>query len=576
MEKWTICNKTGDFDHICNTFGVSMIMARLLVNRGINTVEEIEEFLNPRTDNLHSPHLMEGADCAADIIINAIDAGKRIRVVGDYDVDGIMSTFVLTDALKRAGADVDWYIPHRIKDGYGLNSDIICTAHEDGISLVVTCDNGISAVDASMKAKELGVSLVITDHHEIPAQLPLAEVIVDPKQECDSYPCREICGAVVAAKLADIIFEKKHVSGSFCDYLEFVGMATICDVVELKGENRTIATLGMEKIRKTQNPGLSALITATGIEKNQISEYHMGFVLGPCLNATGRIDDAGMAIELLQAKDGAVAAKLAEECRSLNEERKYMTTQQEKVAVDILDSAELDRVIVLELKECHESILGIIAGRLKERYNRPAIVLTGNKDDYKGSARSISSYNMFAELVKCDELLVRYGGHPMAAGLTVRSGRLDEFRQLINSNCTLTEDDMCRKQLIDMEVSFGLFTEEIIREIDRLGPYGQGNSSPLFAERSLKVKEMRYIGRDRNFLRFRLKNNYNQEFTAVYFGDSAQLIADIEAKYGNGEKEKALAGIPNDIRMTVTYVPRINEYQNSKDIQMLVKGYKLQ
>lgn len=576
MEKWTICNKKGDFAGIRQRFGISEIMARLLVNRDITDSEEIRHYLRPTLDDLHSPHLMKNLDGAVSFTAEKIQNHKKIRVVGDYDVDGIMATFILNDALKRCGADVDWYIPHRIRDGYGLNEGIIHTAGYDGVDTVITCDNGISALAASLEAEKLGITLIVTDHHELPAQLPVAAYIVDPKQEGETYPCREVCGAVVAAKFAEALLKMMGIEAKPTDYIEYMAMATICDVVSLKGENRIIARLGMEALKNTRNSGLAALMRETGIEPDTLSEYHIGFVLGPCFNATGRIDDAGLAFELLSADTDYDAGRLALECKNLNEDRKRITAQQEQVAYDILDAIgeNLPSVIVLNLPECHESILGIIAGRIKERYNRPAIVLTKSGDNYKGSARSIPAYNMFEELCGCSEYLLKFGGHPMAAGLTVYDGQVEAFTEAINRRCTLTPDDMCRKVQIDAEISFNLFSEEILSEINSLAPFGPSNPPPLFAERNLKVKSIRYIGKDNSFLKFRLENGYGHEFTATSFADADEIVEQLSQKFGRAQVERALTGGENNILITAAYVPRMNEYRDIKEMQMNIKALR--
>ena len=577
MDRWTICNKTADFESIKEKFGVSDIMARLLVNRGLTDPEVIRTFLSPSKADLHSPHLLMNMDGAAALLLKKIEEGRRIRVVGDYDVDGIMATYILNDALRLSGADADWYIPHRIRDGYGLNEEIIKKAAEDGVDTVITCDNGIAAVAASIEAEKHGITLIVTDHHEIPEVLPHAAFIVDPKQKEDSYPCPEICGAVVAAKLAQVLFELKGIDAGITRYLEFMAMATICDVVPLYGENRVIAKLGTEALKTTSNPGLSALLDETAIDREALGEYHIGFILGPCFNATGRIDDAGLAFSLLSAKDAPEAARIAHECRELNDERKVMTAEQETVAAELLGPAEElpDRVIVLELPDCHESILGIIAGRIKERYNRPAIVVTKSGEGYKGSARSIPAYNMFEELTKCQRYLVRFGGHPMAAGLTLQKDKLEEFRKALNEGCELTDADMCRKILIDMEVSFNLFTEDVVNEIEQLAPFGAGNCSPLFAERGLKCRSIKYIGKENNFLRFRLVNSFGHEFTATCFLDAQSVISQLADRFGRSEVDRALAGGSSNISFTAAFVPKLNVYRDIRDIQMNIKYIKL-
>lgn len=575
MEKWTICNRTGDFEGIRRRFGVSDITARLLVNRRITEETETDAFLHPNEKQLNSPELMTGLSEAVDFITQKIREGRKIRIVGDYDVDGIMATFILFDSLGRAGADVDWYIPHRIRDGYGLNEDIMRTASADGVDTVITCDNGISAVAAGIEAAKAGISLIITDHHEVPDEVPPAEVIVDPKQPGDTYPCHEICGAVVASKLGRTVLKRLGTDVPEDEYLEYMAMATICDVVALRGENRTIAALGMEKLRTTSNLGLSALIRATEIDPQTLSEYHVGFILGPCFNATGRIDDAGLAMELLTAKDAAEAEKLADECRRLNEERKEMTAEQEQKTIEKLEAlSSIPKVIVLELEDCHESILGIIAGRIKERYNRPAIIVTMSKGNYKGSGRSVVGYNLFEELTAHKEYLLKFGGHPLAAGMTIEKEKLDGFREALNRDCLLNEEDMCRKIQIDAEVSFQLFTPQVVDEIGMLAPFGQGNPAPLFAERGLRVRGMKYIGRDNSFLRFKVVNSGGYEFTALSFFPADETVAEMNQKFGEAEVAKAFAGAENSIVMTAAFVPRINVFRDMTEVQMNIKALR--
>lgn len=573
MDNWTICNKTGDFDMIKREFSVNDITARLLVNRGITGREEIEAFLHPTIFDLHPASLLLGMEKAASTMATAITDHVRIRVIGDYDVDGIMSTYILTDALRRCGADVDSYIPHRIKDGYGLNSSMIEQAGADGVGLVVTCDNGISAVEAAKTAETLGIMLIVTDHHEIPDILPKAEVIIDAKQTGDCYPCRDICGAVVAAKVAEAVSGKMGTPYAPDRYLEYMAMATICDVVPLIGENRTIAKLGIEKLKKTDNPGLKFLMEENTLDMESLSEYHVGYILGPCFNATGRIDDAGLALRMLQTRDTHEAAVCAHECRELNEERKQMTAEQEKLAYAELAKSPVSDVIVLRLDSCHESIMGIIAGRIKERYNRPAIVVTKSGENLKGSCRSIPAYNMFEELKKCSDLLLKFGGHPMAAGLTLREEDLEAFRERLLENSTLTEKDMQRKMLIDAEVSFGMFDEKALSELAMLAPFGTPNYSPLFAERGLTVKSIKRMGRDGNFLRFKLADRYTDDITGVCFNDADQTLAELSENHGEivSDDNGVRCG---ELSVTAAYVPKLNVFRDVSEIQMNIRSLR--
>lgn len=571
--KWTIFNKIGDFDKICDTFGVSQITARLLVNRDISEEEAVRRFLFPSAKDLHDPFLLDGMQRAVELVSAAIDDKKKIRVVGDYDVDGITATYVLSDALKRMGADADAYIPHRIRDGYGINEEIVRTASRDGVFMIITCDNGISALDAAQTAKELGIKMVITDHHEAGDIIPAADAVVDPKTEGCSYPCREICGAVVAAKLVHALAVIRHENITLMDYIEFLGLATICDVVELTGENRSIARLGMNAMATTRNIGLRHLIENTMTDSQEINEFHLGFIIGPCLNATGRIDDAELALRLFTTEDEAEAREIALKCRDLNEERKLLTSQQEDVAVGICEEMpDSTEVIVVLLENCHESILGIIAGRIKERYNKPTIIMTRSGEFLKGSARSIPEYNMFNHLKLCDDLLVKYGGHPMAAGLSIRPESFSEFVKRLNDDCEISLEDMVPKVKLDAVVSFNLFTEQVINEIESLAPFGTGNGQPLFGEKDMKVLNMRYIGRENAFLRFTFLNSAGSTITAVSFAPAQVTVGTLIDIYGRREVDAAFAGKPNSLSLSVAYVPRMNVYRDIKEIQMNIRN----
>lgn len=572
MEKWAIRNKTGDFDGISKKFGISKVSARMLVNRDLCDFDRIEEFLNPDLAMLHSPIFLKGISEAATELRKKISGGKKIRVVGDYDVDGIMATYILTDAIRSCNGNADWYIPHRIRDGYGINPEIIDSAADDGVDTVVTCDNGIAAFDAADEARKVGINMIITDHHELQDRLPDCDIIIDPKQKDDTYPCKDICGAVVAAKLAMMLFETMNIGYENDRYLEFMAMATICDVVSLRGENRVIAKLGIKKLANTSNPGLAALLSEKNLDAEGLTEYHVGYVLGPCFNATGRIDDAGVALNMLMENDREAAAKYARECVQLNEERKEMTAKQEKKAIDLVDSfAVLPKVLVVELEDCHESILGIIAGRLKEHYSRPAIAATRNNEGYKASARSTENYNIFEELKKCSDLLVKFGGHPMAAGLTIKEGCFDEFAKRLNDNCVLCEEDMCKRVLLDAEVAFNAFDEKTMDELSRFAPFGPGNPPALFAERNLRVREISYIGKDNSFLKMILENSLRCVITATLFSDVANAIESLERKFGREQVKKAFNGEKNDLYITAAYVPRVNVFRDMKDIQMNIK-----
>ena len=583
-EKWSVCNKKGDFEFIMNTFGVTASTARLLINRDKTTEEEIREFLYPDEAMLYPGTLMRNLTEAADIIEEKLSSHAKIRIIGDYDADGIMSTFILYDALQKLGAEADFYIPDRVRDGYGINEDMIVKASEDGIDTVLTCDNGISALDAAAEAKKRGITLIVTDHHELPEELPDAKVIVDPKHPDDTYPCKNICGAVVAAKLAAELLERKGLApkNKGClDYIEYMGIATICDVVPLEKENKTIASLGLKKLNEKYlagtdvtdiNTGLKALIDLCDI-KGIISDHTVGFVIGPCLNATGRLDLAGRALHMLLAKDPAEALQYAGECRELNEERKAMTVSETEKALNILETeGALDRVIVVELPECHESLAGIIAGRLREKYIKPVFVLTKGKDVIKGSGRSIPGYNMFGEMQKCSELFTKFGGHPMAAGLSLLEENVALFRSKINDICTLTEEDMKKKVLLDAAVPISAFDEKSVAELQLFAPCGPENPAPLFGDRNNRVIRLRRIGKNNNFLKLSMEDSKGVRYSAVCFKDAEEIITALSEKYGTAQVDRAFEGRDNDIRLTISYIPEINEYNGVRSIQMKIQG----
>ena len=585
-EKWSVCNKKGDFGFIMNTFGVTASTARLLINRDKTTEEEIREFLYPDEDNLHPGTLMRNLKEAADIIEEKLSSLKKIRIIGDYDADGIMSTFILYDALKKLGAEADFYIPDRIRDGYGINADMIVKASEDGIDTVLTCDNGISATDAAEEAKKRGITLIVTDHHELPAELPEASIIVDPKHPEDTYPCKNICGAVVAAKLSAELLERHGLAAKnkgCLDYIEYMGIATICDVVPLEKENKTIASLGLKKLNEKYllgdttgdgsiNMGLKALIDLCDI-KGVISDHTVGFIIGPCLNATGRLDLAGRALHMLLAEDPAQALKYAGECRELNEERKSMTVSETEKALKGIESEGItDRVLVVELPDCHESLAGIIAGRIREKYIKPVFVLTKGKDMIKGSGRSIPGYNMFGEMQKCSELFTKFGGHPMAAGLSLPEENVAVFREKINALCTLTEEDMKKKVLLDAAVPISAFDEKSVEELQLFAPCGPENPAPLFGDRNNKVVRMRRIGKNNNFLKMTMEDSKGVRYSAVCFKDADEVILALSEKYGTAQVDRAFEGRDNDIRLTISYVPEINEYNGIRSIQMKIQG----
>ena len=569
--KWTILNKKGDEAAVCTEFGCPEVVARLLVNRDICEKEAVRRFLFPNLADFYDPFLMKGMSEACDCIIDALKKKLRMRVVGDYDVDGVMSAYILSDGLKRLGADVDVYLPHRIRDGYGINSRIVENAHAEGVKLIVTCDNGISAFEAAEKARELGIVMVVTDHHEAGEETIPAAAVVDPKQKGCTYPFREICGAVVAAKLIEALGVKTGNGAKASDYLEYMCLATVCDVVPMIDENRAIVSLGMSVLRNTANLGLRALIDAKQIDKEAIDEYKIGFVIGPCINAAGRIDDAMLALSLLKAESTAEAERLAIICSDLNEQRKAMSNEaQEKAKKLIGDSAE-EKVLVVFLDDCHESILGIVAGHLRETYSRPAVVLTRSGDLLKGSARGVPGYNLFEALTSCRDLLAKYGGHALAAGLSLPEKNLDEFRKRLNNECNLSIEEMLPVVRLDAVVPFEMMTEETVEWIGKLAPFGAPNEKPLFAQRDLSVVSLGYMGKENSSLRLRLKTPAESFVSASKFFTAAETVKKLEDICGKEEVDKAFAGRNNDMKITVAYEAQINDFRGVREVQMIVR-----
>lgn len=587
-EKWVLKNKKADFTTIMEDHSISECLARLLVNKGLIEKEDIKLYLNPVYDMTYSPLLMKDLLKACQILEEKIDKGQPIRIVGDYDVDGVASTYILFTALTLCEAHVDYEIPDRIKDGYGINEQIINEAFEAGIDTILTCDNGIAATEQVAKAKELGMTVIVTDHHDLPFMmegekksyiLPAADAVVNPKQEDCGYPCKQLCGAAVAYKLMETLYERKNISKEeLIPLREAVAIATVCDVMELTGENRILVKKGLELLRNTKNFGLRALLEKNSVALANLSAYHLGYVIGPCLNAGGRLDTAKKGLGLLLAKNSEEAEKQAEELKSLNDLRKKMTEEGLRNAIDIIETTDLkeDKVLVVHLADCHESLAGIIAGRLRERYNKPAIVLTNAHDMVKGSGRSIEKYNMHEELTRCKEYLVKFGGHPMAAGMTLNPSSLEAFRYSLNANTTLTEEDLIPKVTIDIVLPLGYISEGLVEEIALLEPFGKGNEKPVFADRNLKVLKLAILGKNKKVLKLLVKNQYGKEMDAMYFGDTEAFLADLEFNYGKEETDKAFHNRSNKIQLSVTYYPSINEYNGNRSLQIIIQNYKIE
>ena len=570
MEKWFVTMKKADFNGIAARYHISPILARLIRNRDVVEDAQIEKYLNGTLSDLHDGMQMKDMDRAVEILREKIEKHARIRVIGDYDIDGVNASYILQDGLSGLGADVDTDIPDRIRDGFGLNRMLIDKALEDGIDTIITCDNGIAAWDEISYGKEQGLTIVVTDHHEIPYleteegrqyQLPPADAVVDPHRPDCGYPFPGLCGAAVAYKLVEALYRAMEADLSRIGRLmEHVAIATVGDVMDLCGENRIFVKAGLEMLKHTQNEGLKALIECTGVPVERLSAYHIGFVLGPCINASGRLDTAKRALALLNAKDPEEAARLAEELKELNDSRKELTEQGVEQAVEMIEQSSLkeDRVLVVYLPDCHESIAGIIAGRIRERYYRPVFVLTSAEEGVKGSGRSIENYHMFEEMCRCRELFTKFGGHKLAAGLSLKEEHVDEFRRRINELATLTEEDLTEKVSIDMQLPIAYLSQKLVEELERLEPFGKGNTKPLFAEKNLRVISPRILGKNQNVLKFQVEDARGLRMDAVYFGDVRACMEYM------GQKK----------RMSFTYYPTVNEYMGRRSLQITVVNYR--
>ena len=570
MEKWFLTMKKADFNSIARKYHISPITARLIRNRDVIGDEAIDFYLNGTIADLYDGMLMQDMDKAVEILAEKIGEEKQIRIIGDYDIDGVNATYILQEGLSGLGAHVDTDIPDRIKDGYGLNIDLINRALDDGVDTIITCDNGIAAADEIAYGKKNGLTVIVTDHHEVPYVemngekeylLPMADAVVDPHRADCGYPFKGLCGAAVAYKLIEALYNIMQRDPEDVDYLmENVAIATVGDVMDLTGENRIFVKQGLEMLKRTKNQGLKALIECTGIDVERLSAYHIGFVLGPCINASGRLDTAKRALELLNAKTRREAVMLAEDLKALNDSRKEMTEKGVEEAVQMIESTSLkdDKVLVVYLPDCHESIAGIIAGRIKERYYRPTFVLTKAEEGVKGSGRSIESYDMFAQMCRCRALFTKFGGHKLAAGLSLEEGNGERFRETINDLADLTEEDLQMKVSIDMLLPFPYITEQLIGELQLLEPFGKGNTKPLFAERNLRVIGPRIFGKNRNVLKCRLEDASGNQMEAVYFGDVEACLKAME--------EKQI--------MSFTYYPSVNEYMGRRTLQLTIVNYQ--
>ncbi len=585
-ELWMVQTKRADFSGLAMRLGVSPVAVRVMRNRGLTEEAEMRKYLYGRLDDLYDPRLMKGMEQAAELIVRKLKEGKHVRIIGDYDIDGVCSTYILLKGFQRAAkelsqrcsleagrysvekendAQIDYEIPDRIKDGYGINESIIRQASADEVDTLVTCDNGIAALREISIAKQLGMTVVVTDHHEVPVDeygqiLPPADAVVDPKQDGETYPFHEICGAVVAWKLIRVLYEKLGIPESeWMDLLEFAAIATVGDVMKLQDENRLIVKYGLKKIGSTKNTGLRKLIEKNNLDIENLSAYHIGFVIGPCLNAGGRLKSAKVALRMLLAEDPEQAGEMADELKELNDMRKDMTAKGEAEAIEQVEKQYMDdKVLVVFLPECHESLAGIIAGRLREHFHKPSFVLTRGETTAKGSGRSIEQYHMYQGLCKVSDLLVKFGGHPMAAGLSLEEKDIDEFRRRLNADAELTEEDFVPKIWIDVPMPFEYVNEKIVQELKDLEPFGQGNEKPLFAQKSLVIRNARVLGKNRNVVKLNLVTETGQPVDGLLFADGDRFL---EEQAGRN-------------MIDMIYYPDVNEYNGTRTLQAVIRNYK--
>lgn len=608
--------KKADFAKIAETFRIDPVIARIIRNRDIVGDEEINLFLHGTLENLHEPRLLYDMEKAVAFMLSKIAEGAYVRIIGDYDIDGVCAAYILLRGLRFCGASVDTVIPHRIKDGYGLNDHLIEEAHQEGIDTIITCDNGIAAAEQIAYAKELGMSVIVTDHHEVPYEmtedgkrkeiLPPAEAVIDPKQERCGYPFDGICGAVVAYKFVQVLTEEavrqifrqtgygagqtdtagRSGAGNaqdmeavrkelLAELLEFAAFATVGDVMELRDENRILVKYGLQQIAHTKNLGLKALLEVNGLQDKPLSAYHIGFVLGPCLNATGRLDTAKKALQMFESGHFAQAVTIAAELKELNDSRKEMTLQGAEQAAAMIESGPLknDRVLVIYLPDCHESLAGIIAGRIKEKYHKPVFVLTKGEEGVKGSGRSIETYHMYEELTLCKHLFTRYGGHKMAAGLSMPEENIEEFRQTLNRNCRLSDEDFIEKILIDVPMPLSYIRMDFVRQLQVLEPFGNGNSKPVFARKNIHILHGRILGKNENVGKYRIQDEEGNLFEMIYFGDLPEWHAFLEEAFGKKEREKLYHEGSREIVIQMAYYPDINVYQGKESLQIVMQDY---
>ncbi len=586
MAKWFLAAKRAEFDEIGKKYNISPVLARIIRNRDIIEDADINKFLHGGPQDLYDGSLMKDMDKAVTVIREKMQSGKKIRIIGDYDVDGICATYILKQGILSCGGNVDAVIPHRVKDGYGINEALIEEAFKDGVDTIITCDNGIAAAKPLEYAASLGIACVVTDHHEIPYEmegevkhyiLPKAAAVVDPKQEDCPYPYKKICGAVVAWKLVLKLWEGQNISEyKKRELLEFAGIATVCDIMELLDENRIIVKEALKSMADSANAGLRALIRVHDLNPKKLSAYHIGFVIGPCFNATGRLDSAEKTLELLECTNEREAIFLAAELKKMNESRKDMTEKAVEEAIQLVEERGLweDKVMVIYLPKCHESLAGIVAGRIREKYARPAIVLTNAEDCVKGSGRSIDAYSMYEELSKCKELFLKYGGHKLAAGISLEEDKVEVLQKVLNQNCTLTEEDMEEKITIDVPMPLSYVTRDFLGQLELLEPFGMGNPKPVFAQKNLTFLSMQRMGKNRNMAKFSVADEEGRRFTIVLFRDLELFLEDAEKKYGKNQLQKLIENRAGSmVKMNVIYYPSINEFRGEQELQFVMQHW---
>lgn len=586
MAKWFLAAKRAEFDEIGKKYGISPVLARIIRNRDIIEDTDMERYLHGGLEDLYDGSLMQDMDRAVAIMKDKIREEKSIRVIGDYDVDGICSTYILKQGLLLCGGKADAVIPHRVKDGYGINESLIEEAHKDNIDTIITCDNGIAAAKPLEYAASLGMTCVVTDHHEIPYEmegeekrfcLPPAAAVVDPKREDCSYPFKKICGAVVAWKFVLKLWEGFEINETKKrELLEFAGIATVCDIMELLDENRIIVKEALKSMANSANAGLRALIRVHDLNPAKLSAYHIGFVIGPCFNATGRLDSAEKTLELLECNNDREAIFLAAELKKMNESRKDMTEKAVNEAIQIVEEKEMwkDKVMVIYLPGCHESLAGIVAGRMKEKYARPTIVLTNGEECVKGSGRSIDAYSMYEELSKCKELFLKYGGHKLAAGLSLEEDKVEVLRKVLNENCTLTEEDMEEKIVIDVPMPLSFVTKDFLKQLELLEPFGVGNAKPVFAQKNLTFLSMQKMGKNKNMAKFSVADEEGKRFAMVLFRDLEKFLETVEQKYGGKVLQDFMGNRAGAaVKMNVIYYPSINEFRGAQELQFVIQHW---